>query len=84
MTGYIGCAADAAQTIAQDAIDNSIHESRQYFPQSTQSTCIDCGDDIPFARLAALKHYGCIRCIACQQLADKRPRKTIRMLDHVL
>lgn len=84
MTGYIGNAADAAQELAQDHIDNLVHEARQYFDGRVLHECEDCGEEIPAARIEALKDVGCTRCVHCQEEYDRKPKARIRMLDHVL
>lgn len=38
--------------------------------QPSLTECEDCGDDIPQARRLAIK--GCIRCVWCQELAEKK------------
>ena len=83
-SGYIGNAADEAQQIAQDHVDSLVHEARQYFSGYLLSECEDCGDEIPEARVQALRHVGCTRCISCQEAFDKLPKRRTRMLDHVL
>lgn len=83
-SGYIGNAGDAAQELAQDHVDNLIHEARQYFTGIVLQDCEDCGDEIPQARVQALRHVGCTRCISCQEAFDKLPKRQVRMLDRVL
>ncbi len=34
--------------------------------------CEDCGDPIPPARQVAMAGRGCVRCIECQGLAERR------------
>ncbi|MCY1297051.1 phage/conjugal plasmid C-4 type zinc finger protein, TraR family [compost metagenome] len=36
--------------------------------------CADCGDPIPPARRLAMAGRGCVRCIECQGLAERRAR----------
>lgn len=82
--GYIGDAADVASELAMEHVDNLIHQSRMYFPREVRHECVDCGEEIPKERVEALKGVGCVRCIHCQEIFDRRPKPQIRMLDHIL
>jgi phage/conjugal plasmid C-4 type zinc finger TraR family protein len=84
MTGYVGNAGDVAQELAMDHVNNLVHEARQYFDGRVLHECEDCGEEIPAARVEAMKKYGCTRCVKCQSEFDKLPKARIRMLDHVL
>ena len=84
MTGYAGNASDVAQELAMDHVNNLVHEARQYFDGRVLHECEDCGEEIPAARVEAMKKYGCTRCVKCQSEFDKLPKARIRMLDHVL
>lgn len=83
-SGYIGNASDEAQELAMDHVNNLVHEARQYFDGRVLTECEDCGEEIPAARVEALKDVGCTRCVKCQDAYDKLPKARIRMLDHVL
>lgn len=40
--------------------------------QVSSPYCVDCGDDIPPARLQAIQ--GCCRCVSCQQIYEQQAR----------
>lgn len=68
MTGYIGSAADAAQELAMDAVNNGIHAVREQMRASygeiSLSHCLDCGEEIPEGRRQAIQ--GVQYCVNCQ------------------
>jgi len=83
-SGYAGNAVDVAQELAVDHVENLIHEARTYFPGVVKTECDECGEEIPAARIEALKDVGCTHCVDCQEVRDRIPRPKIRMLDHIL
>ncbi len=85
MSGYIGSAADAAQELAHDHINNLIWAARRELARSSdvgRIFCEWCGDPIPPARTAAMK--GCVRCVTRQEQHDRLPKTQIRMPDRIL
>ena len=68
MSGYIGSAADAAQELAMDAVDNGIHAIREQMRASygevSLSHCTECGEEIPEGRRNAIR--GVRYCVECQ------------------
>lgn len=68
MTGYIGSAADAAQELAMDAVNNGIHAVREQMRASygdvSLTHCLECGEEIPEGRRAAIQ--GVRYCVNCQ------------------
>ena len=87
MTGYIGDSCAAAQELAADHVNNLLHAARQQLGDGTILTvCDDCGTQINPKRVAFMKAKGmtCTRCVSCQEEYDKLPKRTIRMLDHIL
>lgn len=40
--------------------------------QASSPYCLDCGEKIPLQRLKAVA--GCVRCLDCQQLAERQQR----------
>ena len=45
---------------------------RQPAQGESAEDCEDCGEPIPAARRLALAGRGCVRCIECQWLAERR------------
>lgn len=87
MTGYVGNASDVAQQLADDHVNNILHAARQELADTTVLTeCEDCGEEINPKRVAFMraKGMGCRRCVHCQDIYDRMPKTTVRMLDHVL
>lgn len=82
MSGYGGPDDDALAAII--ANENAITEvrNRVYNPTLIYEDCIDCGEEIPEKRRNAIK--GCMRCISCQELEDKKPKIKIKMLDKLI
>jgi RNA polymerase-binding transcription factor DksA len=66
--------------------ENAIHAVRVNMAGHIHTHCVDCGYEIPAARVAFLKAKGmkCERCVSCQEVNDKLPKPTIKMLDRIL
>jgi RNA polymerase-binding transcription factor DksA len=66
--------------------ENGVDAARQALVGSVLTHCLDCGDAIaPARRENAVKlQMKCVRCIVCQEVFDKKPRQTTRMLDRIL
>lgn len=68
MSGYIGSAADAAQELAMDAVNNGIHAIREQMRASygevSLSHCMECGEEIHPKRREILP--GVKYCVNCQ------------------
>ena len=80
MSGYTGNP-DAEAEHALILAENGIEAARAAIPKGPGSpTCLDCGVTIPQERRDA--QPGCIYCISCQPLHDKRQQ--IKMLDRIL
>ena len=79
MGGYGSPEDDVQASI--DLNDNAIHDVRERLPDPDKEylECVDCGDEIPEARRKAIP--GCPRCVACQELIDKLPRRKVKLLD---
>jgi phage/conjugal plasmid C-4 type zinc finger TraR family protein len=70
MSGYGN--PDEESECAMALVDTGIAVARMMIRTGPSSkVCLDCGDPIPEAR--RLASPGCIYCIACQPLHDKRP-----------
>lgn len=84
MTGYIGNAADAAQQIASDDIDNIVYAVRHAMKHSygvvSATVCKECGEDIPEGRRRAVP--GVKFCIDCQDhnMATRKVKMLTKML----
>lgn len=84
MTGYIGNAADAAQQIASDSVDNGIYAIRQAMSHAygvvSRSKCKDCNEDIPEGRRRAVP--GVMFCVDCQDhhLTIRKVKMLTKML----
>ena len=63
---------DRAQQLEEQhrAAALSAHANRP-IEHSTRSHCQDCGDPIPELRRQAVK--GCLRCVTCQTLIERKP-----------
>ena len=62
---------DFCQQINQELIDDALadHCRRRLHGESSE-TCLDCGEEIPQARRAAVR--GCCRCYGCQAAYENR------------
>lgn len=83
MSGYTGNPdAEAEQALIIN--ENGIHASRMQLEGPVYTECQNCGDDIPEARVLALKRNGmkCMYCIGCQDKCNRAPK--IKMLDRIL
>lgn len=63
--------ADIANDNAQLLLDAQL-ASRKQGGGVVQAECDGCGDEIPEARRVALAGHGCLRCIECQTLHERR------------
>ena len=61
-----------ADALAEDALARHRRRMapRRFRPLDGPVICVDCGDDIPLQRLAAVP--GANRCVHCQALRDAR------------
>lgn len=61
-------------SVERDARElNDVYEAIARIDAGSYGACVDCGDDIPWARLQAQPHAK--RCIACASAAERaRPR----------
>jgi DnaK suppressor protein len=57
--------------------ERRIAEARRALAQGRYGLCIDCGCEIPAARLEAVPEA--VRCVACQRLFEGRHRQQTRM-----
>lgn len=85
MSGYTGNP-DAESEHALILNENGIEACREVLQGRVLLHCVDCGDVIPKARVAFLasKDIKCERCIGCQEVEDKLPKRSIKMLDRIL
>ena len=85
MPGYTGDP-DAEATHALIINENGIHAIQQQLLGPILTECRQCGEDIPQARVQAMRinKMKCVMCITCQQVDDMRPKARIKMLDRIL
>lgn len=60
--------ADEASELTERHIEEALTKIVRYKGNSMEF-CVECGDDIPLERRAAIK--GCTRCAFCQDLKEK-------------
>lgn len=84
MSGYGGTDDEALHALI--LAENGVASSQQLLKGTVLVYCLDCGDEInPARRKAALAlNHKCERCISCQKIEEKKPKRRIRMLDHIL
>lgn len=83
MSGYIGNP-DAEAEHALILAENGVEAHREQLRGKVYSHCLDCGEEIPAARIqAAIKmKIRCEYCIHCQSDHDKVKKR--KMLDRIL
>jgi RNA polymerase-binding protein DksA len=52
----------------------NVQSAQRRLAEGVYGTCADCGEDIPYARLAA--NPAATRCVACQERRERRPGGT--------
>lgn len=77
---------DAESEHALVFAENAIYAAQQTLIGPVLSTCTDCWEAIPKARVLYLRAAGmrCTRCLGCQGVFDGLAKAKIKMLDRVL
>lgn len=85
MSGYTGNP-DAEAEQANILAENGIDFVRKEMAGPVYEQCEDCGNNIDPKRVAYMlsQKIRCTRCIGCQTIFDKMPKRRIRMLDRIL
>lgn len=82
--GFTHSDAESEQAIIH--AENGINAVRAQMEGPILTECQECGNDIPEARVLAMRKNGmkCVMCVSCQEEDDKRPKARIKMLDRIL